>query len=137
MPFAAIGSPTRNPGNRAVVNGEHGRALHWKLLPAHSGWEAAKDAWSLAQRAEDARLLYVGLTRARHALWLASGLFCNFDKSPLLHMVAQPDALAATLGSAVAIDDDVPPATLPWLPPTNTDAVPPADRKSTSLNSSH
>src|SRR3546814_9034083 len=81
MPFAAIGSPTRNPGNRAVVNGEHGRALHWKLLPAHSGWEAAKDAWSLAQRAEDARLLYVGLTRARHALWLASGLFCNFDKS--------------------------------------------------------
>src|SRR3546814_1767405 len=116
MPFAAIGSPTRNPGLRAVVNGEGGRALHWKLLPSQSGWEAAKDAWCLAQRAEDARLLYVGLTRARHALWLASGLFRNCDKSPLLHMVAQPDALAATLGSAVAIDDDVPPATLPWLP---------------------
>src|SRR3546814_3112228 len=32
MPFAAIGSPTRNPGHRAVVNGEGGRALHWKLL---------------------------------------------------------------------------------------------------------
>src|SRR3546814_4976197 len=74
MPFAAIGSPTRNPGLRAVVNGEGGRALHWKLLPSQSGWEAAKDAWCLAQRAEDARLLYVGLTRARHALWLASGL---------------------------------------------------------------
>src|SRR3546814_16360369 len=55
MPFAAIGSPTRNPGHRAVVNGEGGRALHWKLLPSQSGWEAAKDAWCLAPRAEDAR----------------------------------------------------------------------------------
>src|SRR3546814_13691316 len=50
-------------------------------------------------------------------------------------MVAQPDALAATLGSAVAIDDDVPPATLPWLPPTNTDAVPPARIAARSLAS--
>ncbi|MGY0612934.1 UvrD-helicase domain-containing protein [Luteimonas sp. A501] len=126
MPFAAIGAPTRSPGQRAVVNGEGGRALHWKLLPSRSGWEAAKDAWTLAQRAEDARLLYVGLTRARHALWLASGLFSNHDKSPLLHMVAKPDALAAALGTAVAIDDSTPPATLPWLAPQSTDAVPPA-----------
>ncbi|MEN1958122.1 exodeoxyribonuclease V subunit beta [Luteimonas changyuni] len=126
MPFAAIGSPTRSPGQRAVVNGEGGRALHWKLLPSRSGWEAAKDAWTLAQRAEDARLLYVGLTRARHALWLASGMFSNHDKSPLLHMVAKPDALAAALGTAVAIDDSAPPATLPWLAPASTDAVPPA-----------
>ncbi|MGY1531507.1 UvrD-helicase domain-containing protein [Luteimonas sp. A649] len=126
MPFAAIGSPTRSPGQRAVVNGEGGRALHWKLLPSRSGWEAAKDAWTLAQRAEDARLLYVGLTRARHALWLASGMFSNHDKSPLLHMVAKPDALAAALGTAVAIDDSTPPATLPWLAPQSTDAVPPA-----------
>jgi exodeoxyribonuclease V beta subunit len=126
MPFAAIGSPTRSPGQRAVVNGEGGRALHWKLLPSRSGWEAAKDAWCLAQRAEDARLLYVGLTRARHALWLASGMFCNYDKSPLLHMVAKPDALAAALGTAVTIDDSTPPAALPWLAPDSTDAVPPA-----------
>ncbi|TKS53307.1 exodeoxyribonuclease V subunit beta [Luteimonas yindakuii] len=126
MPFAAIGSPARNPGCRAVVNGEGGRALHWKLLPAHSGWEDAKDAWAVAQRAEDARLLYVGLTRARHALWLASGMFCNHDRSPLLHMVAKPDELAAALGDAVAIDDSTPPTSLPWLPPASPDAVPPA-----------
>src|SRR5690606_15652568 len=126
LPFAAIGAPARNPGHRAVVNGEAGRALHWKLLPSRSGWEAAKDAWCLAQRAEDARLLYVGLTRARHALWLASGLFCNHDKSPLLHMVSRPDALADALGSALAIDDSTPPEKLPWLPPATTEAVPPA-----------
>ncbi|MGY1459792.1 UvrD-helicase domain-containing protein [Luteimonas sp. A534] len=135
MPFAAIGAPTRSPGQRAVVNGEGGRALHWKLLPSRSGWEAAKDAWTLAQRAEDARLLYVGLTRARHALWLASGMFSNHDKSPLLHMVAKPDALAATLGATVAIDDSIPPATLPWLAPQSTDTVPPARIATRSLAS--
>ena len=126
LPFAAIGAHTRSPGQRAVVNAEDGRVLHWKLLASQSGWEAAKDAWSLAQRAEDARLLYVGLTRARHALWLASGLLCNHDRSPLQHMVATPDALRAALGDAVAIDDNTPPDKLPWLPPAATDAVPPA-----------
>ncbi|WP_132998626.1 UvrD-helicase domain-containing protein [Luteimonas arsenica] len=135
MPFAAIGSPARSPGQRAVVNGADGRALHWRLLPSISGWEAAKDAWSLAQRAEDARLLYVGLTRARHALWLASGLFHNPDRSPLRHMVAAPEALAAALGAAVAIDDDVPPVTLPWLLPESADAVPPARLATRDLGS--
>ncbi|WP_330848586.1 3'-5' exonuclease [Xylella fastidiosa] len=27
------------------------------------------------RRAEEARLLYVGLTRAKHALWIATGTF--------------------------------------------------------------
>ncbi|TYT26558.1 AAA family ATPase [Luteimonas viscosa] len=126
LPFAAIGAHARHPGQRVVVNDEDGRVLHWKLLVSQSGWEAAKDAWLIAQRAEDARLLYVGLTRARHALWLASGLFCNHDRSPLQHMVAKPDALQAALGDAVAIDDSSPPDRLPWLPPASTDAVPPA-----------
>src|SRR5690606_30229415 len=126
LPFAAIGPHVRGPGQRAVVNGEAGRVLHWKLLASQSGWDAAKDAWTLAQRAEDARLLYVGLTRARHALWLASGMFCNYDKSPLRHMVAKPEALQGVLGDAVAIDGATPPDTLPWLPPADVDAVPPA-----------
>ena len=126
LPFAAIGPHARSPGQRAVVNGQDGRVLHWKLLASTSGWDAAKDAWALAQRAEDARLLYVGLTRARHALWLASGLFCNWDRSPLQHMVANADALQAALGTAVIIDDSTPPATLPWLPPATIDALRPA-----------
>ncbi|MEN1930002.1 exodeoxyribonuclease V subunit beta [Luteimonas sp. MJ250] len=136
MPFAAIGAHARNPGQRAVVNTEEGRVLHWKLLASLSGWEAAKDAWCLAQRAEDARLLYVGLTRARHALWLASGMLCNYDKSPLRHMVAKPEALVAALGAeVVAVDSDEPPASLPWLPPASTEAVPPARIAARSLAS--
>ena len=126
LPFVAIGATTRSPGQRAVVNIAQGRVLHWNLLPSQSGWEAAKNAWALAQRAEDARLLYVGLTRARHALWLASGPLYNYDRSPLQHMVATPDALAEALGAAVAIDHDEPPATLPWLAPESSEAVPPA-----------
>ena len=135
LPFAAIGASTRSPGQRAVVNGDDGRVLHWKLLASVSGWDDAKDAWALAQRAEDARLLYVGLTRARHALWLASGQFCNYDRSPLHHMVAQPDALQAALGEAIAIDDAMPPEALPWLPPATVDAVPPARTATRSLAS--
>ncbi|MGJ4731011.1 UvrD-helicase domain-containing protein, partial [Luteimonas sp. SDU101] len=125
LPFAAIGAHARSPGQRAVVNGDDGRVLHWKLLASRSGWDAARDAWTLAQRAEDARLLYVGLTRARHALWLASGVFCNFDRSPLQHMVARPDALQLALGEAVAIDEALPPDALPWLPPAAAEPVPP------------
>ena len=126
LPFAAIGAHARSPGQRAVVNGDDGRVLHWKLLASRSGWDAARDAWTLAQRAEDARLLYVGLTRARHALWLAIGVFCNFDRSPLQHMVARPDALQLALGEAVAIDEALPPDALPWLPPAAAEPVPPA-----------
>src|SRR5690606_19951273 len=97
-------------------------------------WEAAKDVWCLAQRAEDARLLYVGLTRARHALWLASGMLCNYDKSPLRHMVAEPEALVAALSAdVVAIDSEKPPASLPWLPPASTDPVSPARIAARSL----
>ncbi len=110
-----------------AVHASHARrALHWKLLPSLSGWEAAREAWGIAQRAEDARLLYVGLTRARHALWLAVGRFCNAERAPLAAMVGDVDALAAGLGQALAIDDSTPPATLPWLPPATTDAVPAA-----------
>ncbi|WP_234446537.1 exodeoxyribonuclease V subunit beta [Luteimonas sp. MC1750] len=136
MPFAAIGAHARNPGQRAVVNIEGRRVLHWKLLASQSGWEEAKDAWTLAQRAEDARLLYVGLTRARHALWLATGMLCNHDRSPLQHMVAKPEALVDALGpDVVAIDSDAPPASLPWLPPASADVVPPARTAARSLAS--
>ena len=127
LPFAGIGAPVRSAGLHVSVPDDTGaRVLHWRLLQATSGWEDAREAWGKAQRAEDARLLYVGLTRARHALWLASGRFCNCERAPLHDMVSDARALAAGLGPAIAIDDSTPPATLPWLPPLTTDAVPPA-----------
>ncbi|MCR6664109.1 MAG: exodeoxyribonuclease V subunit beta [Luteimonas sp.] len=126
LPFAGIGGKARSPGNRVVVHGDAGRVLHWKLQPDTSGWEDAKQAWTIAGEAEDARLLYVGLTRARDALWLASGAFYNHAQSPQSAMVADAQMLVTDAGGAIAIDDALPPATLPWLPPDAEGDVPDA-----------
>lgn len=126
LPFAGIGGRPPEAGQRVVVAGERGRTLHWRLQAGTSGWNDARDRWAEAQRAEDARLLYVGLTRAEHALWLATGPFFNHSRSPLWPMVADPDALAARAPDAIAIDTAPPPAALPWLPPEAEGAVPPA-----------
>ena len=83
-----------------------------------------------AQAAEDARLLYVGLTRARDALWLATGAFFNHDKTPLWPMVSDPQALAEALPGRIALTAGLPPAALPWLPPEAGGEVPPARRPS-------
>ncbi|RZA35590.1 MAG: exodeoxyribonuclease V subunit beta [Lysobacteraceae bacterium] len=126
LPFAGIGGKPRDPGKHLAIGGDHGRTLHWKLLPSLSGWDEAKQRWTEAQRAEDARLLYVGLTRARHGLWLAGGRFHGHDKAAIAHMIAEPAALAATLGTDLQVDTAVPPTTLAWLPPESDHEVPPA-----------
>src|SRR5690606_40871508 len=74
--------------------------------------------------AEDARLLYVGLTRTRDALWLATGRFYNHAQSPLWTMVSDLDALVARAPGAIAIDAAPPPAQLPWLGTDEKDDVP-------------
>ena len=117
LPYAGIGGKARNPGRHVTVPGDNGRTLHWKLQVADSGWTEASEQWKRAQLAEDARLLYVGLTRARDALWLASGPFYNHRQSPQWAMVADAQALVERAEGAVVIDDAVPADTLPWLPP--------------------
>ncbi len=123
MPYAGIGGKTPDPGSRAVVTGDDRRVLHWKLQVDTSGWNEAKARWIDAQCAEDARLLYVGLTRARHALWLASGLFFNHAQSPQWPMVRDPAALAAR-APGILVDAATVPAHLPWLSPVAEDRVP-------------
>ncbi|WP_149195617.1 UvrD-helicase domain-containing protein [Luteimonas suaedae] len=135
LPFAGIGGRPRDAGRHVTVAGDDGRVLHWKLLPSASGWDDAKQNWLEAQRAEDARLLYVGLTRARHALWLAGGRFHCHDKAALAPMIADPAALVAALGGDMHIENREPPAALPWLPPQSTAAVPPARIATRSLAS--
>ena len=125
LPFAGIGRDAKSPGRCCVAHDERdGRRLHWKFesLP-DAQWEAAKSSWQQEQRAEEARLLYVGLTRAEHALWIASGDFYARDKSPLSAMLGDADALRA---AGVAFDDTQPPAELPRLPPESDAAIPPA-----------
>ena len=123
LPFVGIGRNERAPGRCCVVHDDYdGRRLQWKLGAAEE-WDAAKAAWQAEQRAEDARLLYVGLTRAEHALWLASGDFFASDKTPLAKMLGDAEALSA---AGIVLDHAPSPGQLPRLPPESDAAIPPA-----------
>ncbi|MFO1473061.1 MAG: exodeoxyribonuclease V subunit beta [Lysobacterales bacterium] len=123
LPFAGIGRDEKPPGRCCIAYDEHdGRGLHWKLGdPAQ--WKSASDAWRREQRAEDARLLYVGLTRARQALWIATGPLYASDKAPLANMLRDVAALRA---AGVVFDATPAPEALPRLPPESDAAVPAA-----------
>ena len=107
LPFVGIGRKDDKPSRHCQVPGAQGRVLHWKAGKddASECWEGAVLAWEHEQRAEDARLLYVGLTRAEHALWLATGPFYNAGSTALAAMVGQRDALC---GHADIVLDDRP-----------------------------
>lgn len=126
LPYVGIGSQARSPGRKVVVHGTDGRVLHWKLQEEASGWNEACESWKRSERAEDARLLYVGLTRTRDALWLATGRFFCHAQSPLWNMVSNPQALAARAPGAIAIDPTPPPAPLSWLGAESAEDVPEA-----------
>ncbi|WP_215899568.1 hypothetical protein, partial [Acinetobacter baumannii] len=88
------------------------RQLHWKL-GKDDAWEAASSQREREQRAEDARLLYVGLTRAEHALWIAVGDLARLRKTRLAPLLGDLQVLRSH--PDVHIDDSEVPATLPQL----------------------
>ncbi|SDY20113.1 exodeoxyribonuclease V subunit beta [Lysobacter enzymogenes] len=127
LPFVALGREPRAGRWCEYPDPEHGRVLQLQseaFDPNAPDWDAARERAALETRAEDARLLYVGLTRARHALWIATGPLYHAALSPLQPMLADLDGLARAPG--VAIDASAvgpPPAP---LPPVADGAVPPA-----------
>ncbi len=128
LPFAGIGRKDASPGRCCVAHdATHGRRLHWNLALPEAQWDTAKTEWQQEQRAEDARLLYVGLTRAEHGLWIASGEFFASDKTPLAKMLRDPETLKQ---AGIVFDANEPPPSLPRLPP-DSDAAIPAARKAT------
>jgi len=127
LPFVGIGARAEAPGRCVVVHDAEGRpVLHWRLLEDTSGWKEAVERHRRACEAEDARLLYVGLTRARDALWVATGAFYEHARAPLWPMVEDPAALAAAAPGAIVLDATVPPERLPRLPAEAGGQVPPA-----------
>ena len=105
LPFVGIGRNERSPGRCCVVPAADGRCLHWKSGLPEAQWTEARKLWQREQDAEDARLLYVALTRAEHALWIATGAFFGHHKVALQPMLSDPDALRA---AGVAFDDGLP-----------------------------
>ncbi|NIJ91006.1 exodeoxyribonuclease V beta subunit [Xanthomonas campestris] len=133
LPYIGIGRSDKGAGRHCVVHApELGRQLHWNVSKWSRDkddptWSAAETAWKQEQRAEDARLLYVGLTRAEHALWIASGPFHQHERTALAGMLRALDALQGAAGEgAVVVDTSTPPANLPRLPPPAEAQVPPA-----------
>ena len=124
LPFVGMGGGGRMSSRYCTVHDAgDGRQLHWKFELPEVDWDAIGKQWKQEQRAEDARLLYVGLTRAAQALWIAAGPFRGCDASPLTPMLADPEPLRA---AGVEFDPQVPAAGLPWLAAGSQAPVPPA-----------
>ncbi|KAB7768777.1 exodeoxyribonuclease V subunit beta [Xanthomonas maliensis] len=133
LPYIGIGRTDKGAGRHCVVHTPDGRRqLQWNVSKWSQdkddpAWSAAEAAWKQEQRAEDARLLYVGLTRAEHALWIATGPFHRHERTAVAGMLRALDALQATAGAdTVVVDTAMPPASVSRLPPPSEAQVPPA-----------
>ena len=94
LPFVGIGGSAPNTDTHCTVHANACRELHWKL-DKDEAWSAASTRSAQEQEAEDARLLYVGLTRAEHALWIAAGDLAGAAKTRLAPMLSDLEALRA------------------------------------------
>ncbi|WP_243700039.1 UvrD-helicase domain-containing protein [Lysobacter sp. N42] len=98
LPFAGIGRKARSYA-RCMLDGPDGRVLH--LAP---GDEDKKRA-AREDLAEEARLLYVALTRAQHALWLCAGPMYQAKATALAPLLGD---MATLTGDGILVDDRVP-----------------------------
>ncbi|WP_349986292.1 UvrD-helicase domain-containing protein [Stenotrophomonas sp. WHRI 8082] len=125
LPFVGIEGGAPNTASHCTVHADDRRELHWKL-DKDAAWDNATALRDQEQRAEDARLLYVGLTRAEHALWIAVGDLAGLSKTRLAPMLADAAALAAD--PDIVVDDSGPPLRPPQLALESEGALPPVRR---------
>ncbi|KGM53323.1 exodeoxyribonuclease V subunit beta [Lysobacter arseniciresistens ZS79] len=123
LPFIGIGRRPRNDARHHTVHDGDRRVLHWKIDKAAPAWKTACDDHAREQQAEDARLLYVGLTRARDALWLATGRFFDHAQTRLAPMLEDLDGLRGL--PMVAVDGSAPAPSPAPLPPGGETVPPP------------
>ena len=129
LPFAGIGKGERNTRRWCEYPGDGGRVLQLKTEIADAGglsWDEAGIKAAIEERAEDARLLYVGLTRAQHALWLAAGPLYQSSLTPLSLMLVDLAALQTEVDGDSAIETGEVPAALAPLPEETAGALPAA-----------
>ncbi|MGY0557577.1 MULTISPECIES: UvrD-helicase domain-containing protein [unclassified Lysobacter] len=126
LPFVGIGRKPGQPARHCQVPDECGGVLHWKAGDQQDPalWVGAVEDWQREQQAEDARLLYVGLTRTRHALWLACGPLYQSANASVQPMLADAERLREH--ADIVVDEDELPASLPPLAAQSSSAVPPA-----------
>ena len=98
LPFAGIGRKARSHA-RCTLNGPDGRVLH--LSPG----DDEKRRAAREELAEEARLLYVALTRAQHALWLCAGPMYQARATALAPLLGD---VAQLTGDGLVVDDRAP-----------------------------
>lgn len=98
LPFAGIGRKAGDSAHVHVLSQNAQRVAYFRHDPQDPDWRDASQTAAHEARSEDARLLYVGLTRAQHALWLATGPLFNGDTTPLHAMLSDLTALRAQSG---------------------------------------
>lgn len=115
LPFAGIGRGAGRRDDRVLYGASDGtRVQQWKSMhvdAASPDWDGAVQRQQQEEREEAMRLLYVGLTRASHGLWLCSGPLCGHRDSALGRLLggAQPDAaLREALGEQVVWHSGLP-----------------------------
>jgi exodeoxyribonuclease V beta subunit len=121
LPFAGLGTSRPDSGRHRVVHDGAQRVLQWKLDKDDPAWKAAGDAARREAIAEDARLLYVGLTRAEHALWIAAGDVADLARSRLAPLIADLASLGTQADVRIVDGPAEPPP--PRLPPEREAAV--------------
>ena len=131
LPFVAIGRQPKVNGMAMYTQADGQRVRQWPTADALVGdglnWDQAKQQHLREECDEDMRLLYVGLTRARDALWVCCGGLAQNSHSALhtlLHAAVPGAALLAQLGADV--DSGLPRAAPVRLGPVDPVAVPPA-----------
>lgn len=93
LPFVGIGRKRGTQTHLHLLSDGHTRSAHWRVDKAAPEWQSADALAQRRQREEEARLLYVGLTRAMHALWLCAGPLYNSGDTPLAAMLADVQTL--------------------------------------------
>jgi exodeoxyribonuclease V beta subunit len=106
LPFAAIGKDSKS-GQWCEYPDAQGRVLQFKTQTVNDGattWDDARARAAAEERAEDARLLYVGLTRAQHAVWLATGPLYRAATTPLAAMLGDISTLEHLADGGLLLD---------------------------------
>ena len=133
LPFVGIGrSNHRTPEFASYHDAQGVRVRQWRTGTTQPGalpWKEACERARSEERAEDMRLLYVGLTRARDALWVCGGALASSDKTALSRLLGggvPAQDLRARLDGLLRIHEGLPASGGARLEPPPVAAIPPA-----------
>lgn len=120
LPFVGIATNAPDSSNHRTVHDGEQRVLHWKIDKEDPEWKAVGQQVNADEEAETARLLYVGLTRAEHALWISGGALTGLATSrlgPMLQGLPEHADIQVIEDASSPVPTRLPPEREQALPP--------------------